>query len=350
MPDIQQSDCGTFKVFTLSNSNGIRVAISDLGGIIRSICVPDKDGKVSDIALGFSKMDQYFRLPDRAYFGAIIGRYANRIGKGQFKLGQQTHQLATNNGEHHLHGGTLGFDQATWQAESGSNNNGVQLQLRHDSPDGEEGFPGNLKTTVTYRLNEENELLVQFAANTDQPTHVNFTQHTYFNLKGEGSGDVLDHHLRIAADHYTPVDATAIPTGQLASVTDTPFDFRGGKLIAADIDANHEQLLIGKGYDHNWVINGHPGELRFAAEVYEASTGRSLEVLTTEPGMQLYTGNFLDERFKGKSGVAYGPRSGLCLETQHFPDSPNQPHFPSTLLQPGQLFESTTVFRFSTRA
>jgi aldose 1-epimerase len=306
---------------------------------VKSIRTPDRDGRVADIALGFDTIDDY-RLRNR-YFGAVVGRYANRIARGRFTLDGREIQLDANKGGHHLHGGVRGFDKVVWHGERLAND---RVLFSYTSPDGEEGYPGTLAATVAYTLTRHDQLVVEYAATTDRPTIVNLTNHSYFNLGGEGTGDVLQHVVTLYAAHYTPVDDTMIPTGELAPVDGTPFDFRTPRAVAVRIDEEHPQLKIGSGYDHNYVLNGAEG-LHFAARIVDPTTGRTLQVDTTEPGVQFYTGNKLTGA-PGKLGHAYGPRSGFCLETQHFPDAPNQPGFPSTILRPGDTFRSTTVFTF----
>jgi aldose 1-epimerase len=330
-------------LFTLKNSNGVEVGITNYGAIVTSIKCPDRAGKLADVVLGFDSLEGY--LGDNPYFGAIVGRYGNRIAKGRFTLNGKEYKLATNNGPNHLHGGITGFNRVVWQAEPAGD---FTLKLTYVSKDGEEGYPGTLTSTVDYTLTEGNELKISYLATTDKDTIFNLTNHSYFNLAGEGSGDILGHRIRIHADRFTPVDATLIPTGELRPVAGTPFDFRQPHVIGERIDAADEQIKFGGGYDHNFVLNGAAGTLRPAARVVEPMTGRVLEVSTTEPGVQFYTGNFLDGTIKGKSGKPYQRRSGFCLETQHFPDSPNQPQFPSTTLKPGQRYQSTTVYKFTT--
>jgi len=327
--------------FTLTNANGIEVTAIPYGAIITSLKTPDRSGQRGDIVLGFDSLDGY--LKEHPYFGAIVGRYGNRIAGGRFTLDGQTYTLAKNNGPNHLHGGIKGFDKVLWEAAP-IGSNGVVFS--RTSADGEEGYPGNLKVRVTYTLTDKNELIVDYLATTDKATPVNLTQHSYFNLSAGKSEDILGHELTINADRYTPVDATLIPTGELASVQGTPFDFRKPVAIGKRIDADHPQLANGKGYDHNWVLNRTGSGLQIAARVADPASGRTLEVRTTEPGMQFYAGNFLDGTLKGKGGQVYKRRSGFCLETQHFPDSPNQPKFPSTTLKPGQEYRSQTVFTF----
>ena len=330
------------EMFTLKNANGIELRTINYGGIITSLRVPDRAGRVDDIVLGFDRLDEYVK--DHPFFGAIIGRYGNRIAKGQFTLDGRTYKLAKNNGPNHLHGGNTGFDRVVWTAAPVAGRNAVTFT--RTSADGEEGYPGSLRVQVTYTLNGENELVVDYQAVTDKPTVVNLTQHSYFNLAGHASGDILGHQLTINADRYTPVDATLIPTGERALVDATPFDFRRPVAIGARINEAHPQLKNGLGYDHNWVLNRSGGGMQFAARVSEPKTGRMLEIRTTEPGLQFYSGNFLDGKLTGKGGAQYRHRSGFCLETQHFPDSPNQPRFPSTTLRPGSEYRSTTVFKF----
>ena len=334
------ADGEVVEAFTLKNTNGIEVTAITYGGIITSLRVPDRNGAIGDIVLGFDAIDGY--LKGHPFFGAIIGRYGNRIAKGRFSIDKQTYTLATNNGPNHLHGGIRGFDKHVWQAEILNENS---LRFSRVSPDGEEGYPGTLQVQVIYSLTNYNEFIVDYSASTDQPTHVNLTQHSYFNLAGAGA-DVLGHELMIDADRYTPVTSELIPTGELAPVEGTPFDFRKPTAIGARINAAHPQIKNGQGYDHNWVLNREGPGLELAARVLEPSSGRTMEVATTEPGMQFYAGNFLDGTIVGKGGHKYGRRSGFCLETQHYPDSPNQPDFPSTLLRPGSTYSSRTVFKF----
>jgi aldose 1-epimerase len=332
-------------LYTLTNASGVEVRAMTYGGIITSIKVPDRAGSLGDVVLGFDTLDGY--LKDSPYFGAIVGRYGNRIAKGQFTLDGRTYKLAVNNGPNHLHGGVKGFDKAVWTARVVENPAGVGVELKRTSPDGEEGYPGTLNATVTYTLTDKNELIVKYEATTDKATPVNLTQHTYFNLAG--SGDILGHELMLNADRYLPVDATLIPTGELAPVAGTPFDFRKPTAIGARITQNDPQLKNGNGYDHNWVLNRTGPGLQIAARVVEPKSGRTLEVATTQPGVQFYSGNFLDGTIKGKGGTVYSQRSGLCLETQHFPDSPNHPAFPTTTLAPGQIYSTQTVFTFGVR-
>jgi aldose 1-epimerase len=334
---------------TLTNKNGVEVQAISYGGIITSLKVPDRAGKPGDIVLGFDQPNQYFADPPPPFFGAIIGRYGNRIAKGAFTLNSKKYVLAKNNDANHLHGGNKGFDKVLWNVSTKDTPNGSSVVFSRTSPDGEEGYPGNLAVRVTYTLTDSNQLIIDYHAATDKATPVNLTQHSYFNLAGEGSGDILGHQLTINADRYTPVDDTLIPTGELAPVKDTPFDFRQPTAIGARINQDNAQLKNGKGYDHNWVLNRKGTGLQVAARLTDPKSGRTMEVATTEPGLQFYSGNFLDGTIKGKNGHVYGLRTGLCLETQHFPDSPNQKNFPSTILQAGKTYDSKTVFTFSAK-
>ena len=340
------------QLYTVTNANGLHMDVTNYGAIIVRLYVPDRDGKLDDIVLGFDEFSGY--TPDSPYLGAVVGRYGNRIADGKFTLDGKTYTLAKNNTPNgvpvHLHGGEVGFDKVLWNAEPVSKDGIHGVKLSYTAKDGEEGYPGNVTVTVHYWLTNENELKITYAATTDKATPLNVTQHTYFNLSGAGVGTILDHEVTLDASHFTPTDKGLIPTGEIAPVEGTPFDFRKPHKIGARIDADHEQLKLGGGYDHNWVLDKKkPGELSRAAVVYEAKTGRQIEVFTTEPGIQFYAGNFLDGTIKGNQGRTYLYRGGLCLETQHFPDSPNQPNFPSTILRPGKTYESTTIYRFSTR-
>ncbi len=329
------------ELYTLK-SDGLKASITTYGGRVVTLMVPDRTGKPGDIVLGFDSLAGY--LKENPYFGALIGRYANRIAHGKFTLEGKAYQLPINNGANSLHGGVHGFDRKVWKAKV----EGESLVLTYVSKDGEEGYPGTLTATVKYSLTAS-ELRIDYSATTDKPTVLNLTNHSYFNLAGQGEGDVLRHEVTIFADKFTPVDKGLIPTGELRSVAGTPFDFRTPHKIGERIGAADEQLKFGSGYDHNWVLTGATGALRLAAKVHDAGSGRVLEVMTTQPGIQFYTGNFLDGTLTGKDGKVYKQRYAFCLETQHFPDSPNKPGFPSTELKPGQKFQSTTVFRFSTK-
>ncbi len=343
----QTADGRQVDLYTLVNSNGIRVRVMTHGAVVVSLEVPDRDGRLADVALGFDDMGGY--LSDPPYFGAIVGRYGNRIAHGRFTLDGAEYALAQNNGENHLHGGLKGFDKVIWEAEEVEGSDDPALRFSYLSADGEEGYPGDLSVEVTYTLTEGDELRVDDYATTDPATVLNLTQHTYFNLAGAGEGDILDHELMINADRFTPVDETLIPTGELREVAGTPLDFTSSTPIGARINQGDEQLRVGQGYDHNFVLRRSGEGLELAARVLEPGSGRVLEVYTTQPGMQFYSGNFLDGTIRGKEGKVYPRRSGFCLETQHFPDSPNQPGFPSTVLRPGEEYRQTTVFSFSTR-
>ena len=333
-------------LYTLTNKNGAEVEITNYGGSVVSLRVPDRDGKLGDVVLGFDSVDGY--VNNTSYIGALIGRYGNRIGHAQFKLDGKTYTLAKNNGENTLHGGTKGFNKAVWTAKGIPAKDGQALELTYLSKDGEEGFPGSLHVRVIYTLTDSNALRIEYFATTDKDTVVNLTNHSYFNLAGPGSGDILSHVLMINSDKFTPVDSGLIPTGELRDVAGTPFDFRKPTAIGARINSDGEQVKLGGGYDHNFVLNRKAGDaISLAARVTEPKTGRVMEVWTTEPGVQCYTGNFLDGSLHGK-GVSYTKRSAFCLETQHFPDSPNKPEFPSTELKPGERYHTTTIYKFST--
>ena len=343
------SDGTEVQLYTMKNETGMTVSITNYGGIVTSIIVPDRDGKPGDVVCGYDKVEDY--IAGSPYFGCITGRYANRIAKGKFTLDGKEYTLATNNDPNHLHGGDVGFDKRVWEATSVKDGDSVQLILNYSSPDGEEGYPGKLDCKVTYRLpKNENALHIEYEASTDKATPINLTNHSYFNLAGHGSGTHLEHEIAINADRYTPTDSTAIPTGELAPVEGTPFDFRTSHKIGERINADHEQIKFGLGYDHNWVINqANPGELTVAAHVYEPNSGRTLETHTTEPGIQFYTGNFLDGSNVGKGGKVYKHRYAFCLETQHHPDSPNQKNFPSCILKPGEKYSHTCIYKFGTK-
>ena len=332
------------RLFTLTNAAGMEVRATTYGVILVSIRVPDRQGKLDDIVIGHDNLEGY--LTKSRYFGAVVGRYGNRIAGGHVEIDGRTYHLTLNNGPNHLHGGVKGFDKTVWNAEIANDSRGPSVVFTHTSPDGHEGYPGTLAARVAYTVTDQNELIVEYSATTDQPTVVNVTQHSYFNLSGVGSGDVLGHRLTLHADSYTPVDANQIPTGEIASVEGTPLDFRRERPSAIASTPTHPQMKTGAGYDHNFVLSRNGTGLAPAARVVDPKTGRSMEISTTEPGIQFYSGNKLDGSMSGKGGHVYGSRTGLCLETQHFPDSPNKPNFPSTVLRPGEHYKSTTVFKF----
>jgi aldose 1-epimerase len=333
--------------YTLTNANGMEVKVITYGGAVSSIKAPDRNGNPADVVLGFGNLKDYeTRSP---FFGCITGRFANRIAAGKFRIDGQQYELALNDGPNALHGGLKGFDKRVWAARPAPGDREEGVALSYLSPDGEEGYPGNLSVTVTYTLTGDDTLRIDYAATTDKATVVNLTNHSYFNLAGEGSGSIYGHILKINADHYTPVDAHLIPTGGLAPVAETPLDFRLPKRIGPGCRSDHEQIVRGKGYDHNFVLNRPSPDdksLLLAARLYEPASGRIMETWTTEPAVQFYGGNFLDGAIYGVSGRAYRQSDGLCLETQHYPDSPNQPQFPTTLLRPGQTYQTTTIYKF----
>ena len=334
-------------IFTLTNSSGVVAQITNFGGIVTSLSVPDRDGNLADVVLGFDDLAGY--INEHPYFGTIVGRYANRIAKGKFTVDGKEYSLAINNGPNHLHGGLKGFDKAVWDAQAIDTPDGPSLRLMYVSPDGEEGYPGTLTCGVTYTLTDDNALKIEYDAVTDKATVLNLTNHSYFNLAGHNAGDILSHEATINADGFTPADKTSIPTGQIRPVEGTPMDFRTPTEIGARINSDDEQIKFGNGYDHNWVLNNKDGQLALAATFYDKTSGRLMEVLTTEPGMQFYTGNFLDGSNIGKGGAVYKQRNAFCVEVQHFPDSPNQPEFPTTILQPDERYTQVTVYRFSTK-
>jgi len=339
-------------LITLRNTHGIELTVLTYGGVIKTLRTPDRTGALDDIVLGFDDLASY--ATKSPYFGSLIGRYGNRIAKGKFTLDGTTYTLATNNGPNHLHGGNKGWDKAVWKFETFNNAAGVGVALTHTSADGDEGYPGTVKAKVTYTLTDTDQLIVDYEATTDKATVINLTQHSYFNLGGTKVNDILDHVLKLNAAQYTPVDATLIPTGQIASVEGTPFDFRTATPIGARINDKNDQLEKGPGYDHNFVLSRQGPGLADAAEVFEPTTGRTLKISTTEPAIQFYSGNFLSADPKvaplaGKGGRIYPRRSGFCLETQHYPDSPNHPNFPSTVLRPGETYKTQTVFSFGVR-
>lgn len=333
------------KLYYLKGNGKVQVAITNYGGKIVGLLAPDKSGKLEDVELGYDNIDRYVTTKER-YYGGIVGRYGNRIAKGKFKLEGKEYTLATNNNQNHLHGGKKGFNDVVWDAEQTSPNS---LKLHYVSKDGEEGYPGNLDITLTYTLTDSDELKIDYSATTDKATVVNLTNHSFFNLHGAGNGDINDHILTINADKFTPVDSTLIPTGKLEAVKGTPMDFTTATKIGERVDADFEQLKFGRGYDHNYVLNKKGNELSLAASVMEPTSGRYLEVWTTEPGVQFYGGNFLDGTDKGKDGKTYVHRGAFCLETQHFPDSPNQPSFPTVVLKPGQTYTSECIYKFGVK-
>lgn len=329
------------ELFTLKNKHGLTAQITNYGGRIVSFWVPDKNGNFDDIVLGYEALEQYLK-PKGRYFGALIGRYANRIAKGRFTLNNSVYALTINNGANHLHGGKMGFHNVVWNANQLSDS---ELKLEYLSKDGEEGYSGNLNVTVIYKLTDSNELEINYTATTDKTTHINLSQHSFFNLCGAGKGSINDHLLQINASYYTPINEESIPTGKLEEVKNTPFDFTALKPIGKDIEAHNQQLKLGSGYDHNFVLDGTG--LRVAAKVIEPKSGRIMEVITDEPGLQFYGGNFLGGKNSGKGNLPYEFRTAFCLETQHFPDSPNQISFPSTLLHPDEEYKSTCIYKFS---
>jgi aldose 1-epimerase len=353
MPTVTDRPFGTLpdgaeaRLFTLDNGRGMRATVTDYGGIVTTLIVSDRAGHGADVVLGYDSLESYLRASP--YFGALVGRYANRIAHARFTLDGATYALAANDHGNSLHGGSVGFDKRLWQAEPFQDSARAGVRLHLVSADGDEGYPGRLDVVVTYAVTDSNELRITYLATTDKPTVLNLSHHGYWNLAGHASGDILGAELMLAADSFTPVDSLLIPTGEVRSVAGTPLDFRTPTAIGARIGQDDAQLRFGKGYDHNWVVDGAAGTLRLAARVRDPGSGRVMEVLTTEPGIQFYSGNFLDGSNIGKGGVAYRHRAGFCLETQHFPDSPNHPSFPSTVLRPGQEYRSTTVYRFSAR-
>jgi aldose 1-epimerase len=350
---VERSDYGVamngekVELFALKNKDGIEVDIITYGGRITSLNTPDKNGNLKNIVLGFENLEQYEK--DNPFFGALVGRYGNRIANGKFSLDKTEYTLAKNNGENSLHGGVKGFDKVIWKVEGVNEGKKGSLKLSYLSKDMEEGFPGNLKTVVTYTLNKDNSLDVLYEATTDKTTVVNLTQHSYFNLSGDFSQTILDHEVEITADKYIPVDSGLIPTGELAPVESTPFDFRKAKLVGKDINAENKQIELGGGYDHCWVLNDYESGYRSVAKVYHPESGRTLEVLTDEPGIQFYSGNFLDGTLPTPNGGTYAKRSGFCLETQHYPDTPNQSEFPSVALEVGDKYSTKTTFKFTTK-
>lgn len=338
------SDGTPISLYTMRNANGMTMQVMNYGGIVTSLKTPDRNGTLVDVVLGYDSLEAYEKK--NRFFGALVGRYGNRIANGKFVLDGKEFALVQNNNDNHIHGGRKGFDKVVWKIEEAPSNEGVALKLSYLSKDMEEGYPGNLDVTVTYTLTDDNEWKIDYKATTDKKTIVNLTQHTYFNLNG-GKKDVLDHEVSINADKFVPVDEELIPTGELPAVENTPFDFRTPVAIGERINDDHEQIRFGKGYDHTWVIKGEG--LKPAAEVYDSLTGIEMMVYTTEPGVQFYTGNFLDGSVTGKNGVVYKQRTGFCLETHHFPDSPNQKNFPSVVLSPGETYSTQTIYQFDVR-
>lgn len=341
------SDGREVTLYTLRNKAGATVTITNLGAALVSINVPDRKGILGDVILGHDDAQGY--VQDNSYLGFIVGRYGNRIGEGRFSLNGKEYQLDINDGANHLHGGKDGFHRKLWKATINENSVIASITMRYFSPDGEQGYPGNVTLDVTYWWNDNNQLTIEYVGTTDEPTILNPTSHGYFNLTGNSKNTILDHELMIVAERYTPVDAELIPTGKLESVEGTPLDFRLSKRIGARINEPFEQLRLGKGYDHNWVLNGHDKTVRLAATVYDPQSGRFMEVLTDQPGLQFYSGNFLNGSLTGKGGIAYQYRTALCLEAQHFPDSPNKPGFPSVIVRPGNMYRQTTIYKFSTK-
>jgi aldose 1-epimerase len=332
--------------YILSNNKGMSATIINYGATVVSLKAPDRNGKIEDVILGYDSLSGY--VNGSAYFGGIVGRYGNRIAKGHFKLDGKGYQLSINDGVNHLHGGTEGFNKKVWQGKI-IEGNVPKLQLTYVSPDGEEGYPGTATITVTYSITDKNELKIEYKAVTDKPTIMNPTNHCYFNLSGSPENTILDEKLMINANKYTPVDKTLIPIGKLENVADTPMDFRKPKMIGKDINADFQQLKFAGGYDHNWVLNNYNGKVRKAASVFDSTSGRYMEVFTDQPGIQFYSGNFLDGTIKGKDGIYYKHRAALCLECQHYPDSPNEKIFPSVVLRPGEVYTQTTIYKFSTK-
>ncbi len=334
-------------LYTLTNASGMRATITDYGAAVVSLLAPDNNGKFDDVVLGYDSLSGY--INGQSYFGVIVGRYGNRIGKGKFKLDGKEYQLTINDGENHLHGGTHGLSKVLWSAEPMQTDSSQSLKLTCTSPDGDEGYPGNVTVQVTYTLNNNNELVIEYSGTTDQTTILNPTHHSYFNLSGSASNTILNHQLQIQSDSMTPVDRGLITTGELVPVAGTPFDFRTLTGIGLHIKDQNEQLTLGLGYDHNWVLRNYTGKVREVGEVYDPVSGRLLTMFTDQPGLQFYSGNFLDGSAVGKKGIAYQYRTGFCLEAQHYPDSPNKPQFPSVVLKPGETYRQTTMYKFSTK-
>ena len=341
------SDGREVHMYLLKNAAGSHASIINYGAIVTSLYIKDKSGNFKDVVLGYDNLEGYEK--DRNFFGAIVGRYGNRIKEGKFTLDGNEYQLTVNDGKNHLHGGTTGFFKALWNAESFESKDGPSVKLTYVSPDGEEGYPGTVTISVTYTLTNDNELKLEYSGTTDKPTILNPTHHSYFNLSGDPTKTILDEELKINADKFTPVDETLITTGELADVEGTPMDFRTFKKIGKDINEDYDQLKFGKGYDHNWVLNNYNSTVQNAATVYDSSSGIEMDVLTDQPGLQFYSGNFLNGSVTGKKGISYQHRTALCLEAQCFPDSPNKPEFPSVVLRPGETYKQTTIYKFSVK-
>lgn len=339
------SDGREVYLYTMHNSNGMQMKVTNYGATITLLTAPDRNGKLQDVVLGYDSLAEYVK--GDSYFGAVVGRYGNRIGEGKFTLEGQQYQLTINNGPNHLHGGTTGYNKVLWEAKENNDNNSITFS--YNSQDGEQGYPGNVTLSVTYSLTENNELKIDYKGTTDKTTILNPTHHSYFNLTGDPEKTILDHQLTIIADKFTPVDSNLITTGELAEVSNTPFDFREPTAIGKRINEDNIQLKYGNGYDHNWVLSNYNGKVEPAVVLYEPQSGRMIEVLTDQPGMQFYSGNFLDGTVKGKNGIYYKFRTGLCLEAQHYPDSPNKSEFPSVTLKPGEEYKQTTIYRFSAK-
>jgi aldose 1-epimerase len=331
-------------LYSLKNNSGIRINIINYGAIVRNIFIPDKNSKLSDVVLGYDTLQGY--VNDKVYLGAIVGRYGNRIANGKFTIDGKIYQLVKNNGENHLHGGPKGFYKVLWDAEPEISDSEESLKLTYVSPDGEEGYPGTVVLTVTYTLNSKNELVINYKGKTNKPTVLNPTNHSYFNLSGDFTKTILDHELQINADKFTPMDENQIPTGEFRNVENTPLDFRNSTPIGLHINDENEQLYYGSGFDHNWVLNNFDKRVRKIASLFHPNSGRYMEVLSDQPGLQFYSGNFLDGSFCGKNGLKYQKRTALCLETQCFPDSPNKPHFPIVTLRAGEVYKQKTIFKF----
>lgn len=333
--------------YTLKNKNGMEISIINYGATVVSLTAPDRNGKFEDVVLGYDSLEGY--INDKSYFGSIVGRYGNRIGKGKFSIDGNNYQLTINDGENHLHGGINGYNKVFWNAEPAITDSSQSLKLTYVSPDSEQGYPGTVTLQVIYTLNNNNELQIDYTGVTDKPTILNPTHHSYFNLTGNPGNTILDHELTINAENFTPVGKGLITTGKLAKVENTPIDFRKPEKIGLRINDDFEQLKFGKGYDHNWALDNYNGKVQTAVTLYDSTSGRLMEVLTDQPGMQFYSGNFLDGTIKGKNNILYKLRTGLCLEAQGFPDSPNKPNFPSVRLNPGETYKQTTIYKFSTK-